>query len=1012
MFISHRPRKASADDGGHIPTLLILSLFAASGCVSLIYEVVWRRMLSLMVGGTVWATAMVLAAFMGGLALGAAVFGSRADRWNNPLAAYGWIEGMIGLCGLVFFLAAPALRALYATIAAATPGSLAASNLIKAPVVLIVLLPPTFLMGATFPVLASHYLLARRSVGRGIGELYLVNTAGAVCGALLAGFLLIRIAGVRGTNLIAISASLIIGACALVVSRKDQGVAKAGQKVIAGKSNTHTFLERSGAIGFALTASGFAALSYEVLWTRILVYLVGNSTYSFAVMLSAFLLGIAIGAALFRAIEKSLSHWAATWSVQIAIGFVSLLLLPLSNHLYDISRWLFNVAGPQPGYGFLMFRRYVLTMLVLLPTTILLGLSFPILARFYVGSTVSLGKRVGSAYALNTLGAVVGSLAAVFVLLPLLGIGGAIIATACVNMAAAIVLLLAQGGVGFGRRIVGSATVAVLFIGVAFGAGYRVDTGKWMDGESAKRGELLFYREGVSSTVAVFRAPDAREEVLMIDGISQVPTDLDSLQVFKLLGHLPFLVRPETQSVLVTAFGGGITAGAILTHPVERVDVVEICPGVLEASRLFLDKNRNALSHPRLKVFLADANEFVRWTPRRYDAIISDSTHPGAAESWVLYTQDFYRACQGRLNEGGVMCQWLPLHRLDTEDFRTILRTFQSVFPHTTLWFARGYTVLLATEQPLQLDLPRLRTLLEGNPTIAADLKSVNLDGPASILKNLMLDERAVAALASEGRIATENSSPLEFSGHRVYGSKSSPQNQMAIRQVLPPKLDGILIAAATDEDASVAVRIRADYLDGVRAFKSAAPLEALASFQRAAMVLPHDRDILIYLRWAAEENAKQYLAAGRLEARETELRQLASQLPQSAILQMAWGLSIIAQASKSDRPDDAKPGIDLLRRAVEMAPDDPYVLDIVGQACLEMRAYPVAAPLLENLSRIQPNNPAVLCNLARAYAGLGRAEQARQAVERALRIDPKHAGARALLREVKSPPAPRTTEP
>lgn len=980
---------------------LILFLFAGSGAVGLMYELLWRRMLTLMVGGSIWATSMVLAAFMGGLALGAAVLGSRADRWRNPLRAYAVMEALVGAFALLFLLAAPALREVYGAIAAQMSGGLVAANVARAPIVLVVLLPPTFLMGATFPVLARHYLHIKQSVGAGVSELYFVNTFGAVLGTVLTGFVLIRAVGVRGANLIAIVLSLAIAAVAFAVSRRTPALSLL-------PDDSHARAPDSVGLSFppvvaliALAASGFAVLSHEVLWTRVLVYVVGNSTYSFAIMLSGYLIGMALGAGIFRLLSGRIDHPKTAARIQLAAAFVGLCLIPLADRLYGLSQWFYSAAGDSPGAGFSMARQYLLTLLVLAPMTILSGMSFPILVHLFVGGSSAYGRRVGLAYGVNSLGAMAGALCAAFVLIPLLSITGAIVATAAISLVAGLMLTVANGRVSVRRRVAVAVVAAALFPALIAAYGRRIDVGHWMDGRRSRRGEELFYREGVSSTVSVFRDPKGGRKILLIDGVGQVPTDLDSLQVFKLLGHLPFFVQPETKSVLVTAFGGGITAGAVLTHPVERVDVVEICPGVLEASDLFLEENRGARSDPRLTVISTDANEYVRWCGRHYDAIISDSTHPAAAESWVLYTRDFYQACHDLLLPGGVMCQWLPIHRLQTGDLETILRTFQSVFPHTTLWFARSYTLLLGTETPLRFDPTRVQALLEANPDVAADLRIVNLDGLEAILKNLLLDEEAVAALAGEGRVATEDRSPLEFAGQRAVEKYSVPDNLLAIRDALTPSLRHTLAGTTEGIDLVAIDEVRRDYLDTVWAYKSEEPEKALAPLSRALKLLPDDRDLLTYLRWAGRERAKQYLTAGTLKEHAPELGRLAERFPDSAYLQMSCGLALIETARDPFDKNKVQQGIALLQKSVAMAPDDPDILDVVSQACLSMDAFPIAVKLLERLKKIQPDNPAILCNLARAYIGLGQNDKARAALQQVRKIDPTNSSAKDLLSKI-----------
>jgi hypothetical protein len=258
---------------------------------------------------------------------------------------------------------------------------------------------------------------------------------------------------------------------------------------------------------------------------------------------------------------------------------------------------------------------------------------------------------------------------------------------------------------------------------------------------------------------------DAGERTLRVNGAGEVPTDWASIRVFRLLGTLPMALHPDPREVLVIALGGGITLSAVERLAPQRIDCVEVVPGVVEAGPLFERFNHGVyrrLRQPPFELILDDGRNHVLRTERRYDVVISDSTHPATADSWVLYTREFYERCRSRLNPQGVFAQWVPLHGLGVPDYRTILRTVESVFPHATLWWSPGYSVVLATPTPLRLDYPRLARRI-ADPILAADLAEVGLGDPAAFVGALALDEAALAAWVGAGEINTDDRPLIGF---------------------------------------------------------------------------------------------------------------------------------------------------------------------------------------------------------------------------------------------------------
>jgi len=1021
---------------------VVLLLFAMSGAAGLMYEVVWRRMLSVVMGGSVYATAAVLSSFMGGLFLGSIVVGRWADRWKNPLLAYGIFEVFIACFALFFAHACRGLSSLERLLYPVLENHLLVLTGVKFVAGFLLLLFPTFLMGGTFPLLSKLYLGAGISLGRGIGRLYAVNTGGAVLGTVLAGFLLIRAVGAKGTNAAAMVLSGAVGLAALAFSKVVPGLPSPS---ISPPQQAERKLTRP--VGMvvltAFALSGFTALCYEVLWTRVLVFVVGNTTYSFTIMLSTFLAGLALGSHLsarFLTRGKELLTTAAV--IEVLIGVFAVAGIALTQSFLPAFHWLKGLFTTWSYVPYTLVR-YVIASIALLPAAILFGMSFPVIVAIYAGPYEKLGSDVGRAYGSNTIGAIFGSVAAVFLLVPVLGIAGAFLLTAGINVVVGFLFLWLSPAFSSRKRVLWSVCAAGVFGFVVVLVPPRIDIAKTTEGAEGRRGKLIFYREGTAGTVAVFAHPQKGLKMMEIDGNAQVPTDVDAIQAFRLLGHLPFFVHPEPKEVLVTAFGGGITTGAILSHPVKQVDAVEICPSAFEAAKFFEEENNGALKDERLRLIVADANNYVKATHRTYDAIASDATHPAAAESWVLYTREFYEACRKLLREGGVMCQWVPLHALPTSHLKIILRTFQGVFPHASLWFARGYTIMVGTPDRLVIDAERIAKFIRKDEKTFAHLRSAHLESVPAILKNLVLDEDDVRRFAGTSPTATEDNSPLAFGEKEAVGKQLVPVNVGALASAMGEGFPRVVGATEKErKEIAAAVSIRRHYLEAVRCWQEQKPVEGLGHLEKAMASGWEDADIAWYLRWLTILAFQRYRKEERAEKAVSDFRRWAGVFPRSPWTRVALGHFLMEEAREEGDAGKIEEGLSELALAAELAPGDPIVLQDVSQAFLsegkEEQAIPLlekyarimpddpenwrdlaraylrterfakAVPYMERLARLYPEDPTSWSTLAGAYMGAGRHSDARRAILRAVQLDPNNPQLRTTLRELEELPQPR----
>lgn len=755
------PRSGHPLSPEHLNALLIPVLFFFSGACGLVYEVVWARMLTVLFGTTLFAVSTVLSAFMAGLALGSFLFGRWLDRLDRPLRVFALLEFGIGLFALLFPWIVSGLGRIYGGLHL-YQDSFYVFSFIRFLLCFAVLLVPTALMGATLPVVVKFAVPRLSRLGKGVGGLYAINTLGAVAGILLVTFLLMEWLGLKGSTYIAAAVNFLIAGGAWMAGRDWVVHRERAAEEWDARPNPRPIPTVALAAvlgGFAL--SGFAALGYEVAWMRLLtVGFSANSHYEFSIILTAFLLGLALGSFICsRFLDGRQDLLSLFGGIQLLIGLLGVISIPVFATL----PWLIETAkGARTWLEFEGGVFIVSTALMLVPT-LLMGATFPLVSRIYTRRLESIGRGVGDVNAINSLGAIGGAFATGFILIPLLGTEWSIKVLAGLNLLAGLAVIGLHPSLSMRRKaVVGAAASTVLAALLAFGP---ADVLKQVSQPASPSSRLVYYEEGAAGVVTVTRAADGFRK-LRVNGGGQVPSDYASLQLFRLLGHLPLLLHPNPQNVLVVSFGGGIALGSVAQHDLRHIDCVEIVPEVMNAARQhFGEFNHHILDHLEtspVRIAIDDGRNFLFASQNPYHVITGDATHPTSADSWVLYTRDFYQLCKDRLTPDGIMAQWLPLHGLSTENYKTILRTFQSVFPHATLWLTNDYTVVLGTLQEVQLDLSFLEQKLRSEK-VRQSLEEVNLGDPFALLSCFLMDEESLRAYVGEGPLNTDNHPHVSF---------------------------------------------------------------------------------------------------------------------------------------------------------------------------------------------------------------------------------------------------------
>ena len=763
--------------------MVYLMLYAASGFFSLALQVIWQRQLLIITGGTMYSVAGIISDWMIGLAIGS-FFGGKLSR-NEKTA--GTLFCLTQILAGAYVLASPAIfhivNHLDARIFLLQQSHEALSILLRTAIVFLVLVIPVGLIGAGFPMI-SNFLGKQR-----IASLYYVNALGSVAGAFIVSFFFLEKLGVRSSATLLSIGLILLNIIVLFVTKKSAKTDSSsaltpmaeknpfGLKLPAASRNLLLML-----LPFLFFLSGFSSLSYELLYNRIILFIFKESSYySFAIILILFILGITAGSflyAIFGKKIKSISGRLAWFAlVECAIGLWHIMLPKLSVFIFT-EQLVINpkILPAHYFWGTVCYRTSVAAVLMLLPI-IAFGFLYPLVVELYVNvKNKNTSETVGFIGFFNLIGSAIGPLVTVFVLIAAFQVGGALRLVSLLNIliGAAIILFIISRKEFSNSKIKSAAFIAVpvimIFIALRTSGSFELFQYLARDVESAV---LLYYKENPFSTISVTSSAGG-VRMLSINCISEVPTDYNALRTFRLLAYLPFMVKDRAQSALTIAFGGGITFGSACQVPgLKDVRCAEICKDVLDVAGYFSDLNHAVITTNRSDVVIEDGRRYVEKSQKNYDVIICDLTHPSLSDSWVLFTQEFYASCASKLNAGGVMAQWVPIHGLPLSDYKVILRTFSNNFKEVALFFVNNYTILLGSASPITLSPHALEALLE-SPVAADDLKKTNLNTMQDIERMRLMNTVDVRNFAGQGDIATEDHSPVQFSQKRLIGVSNS----------------------------------------------------------------------------------------------------------------------------------------------------------------------------------------------------------------------------------------------
>lgn len=759
--------------------------FFVSGAAGLLYEVVWSKQLSVVLGNSLHAISTVVAAFLCGLALGAWLLGRRLTHPTEGARRYALLELGIGALGLASIMVGglldPVIGAFANLFGTGTAGFAAARFV----VVFVSLLPPTLLMGATLPVLVEHFEHAL--VGPALARLYAINTIGAVAGSLLAGFVLAPGIGLRLTIVVAAVFNAIAAAIALrfappAPARARDGAAPAGTPPAPAPDAALLPRDIRVLVGVSLAVSGFAALAFQIAWVRLFGLLLGSSVYSFSGVLGVYLTGLALGSWLVGRLLGRIGSLAGLAALQGGIALSSAAAVHFFPGLPE--RFLAIVQRAGASWWSLFGTELLLVAEVIFVPCVLLGAVFPVAARLL--SSGDGGRAVGRAYAANTLGTILGSLVAGYLLVPSLGVQGTHVAALALSCAVAVLLLVAAararalpsawaGGVLV--AVVGAPLIAWMapaWNPIEMSAGvYRPIARAWVEGvtqgvsgglvhAAMGREKLLLYREGLNGSVLVTRDTLGNNTVLRINGKADA-SDSDMLTQV-LSGLVPGALADSGARTLVIGQGSGVTLGAVLAAGAGHTDLAELEPAVIEGSRFFAEPGHDPLDDPRVHVILDDGRTVLAHARERYGLIVSEPSNPWMAGVNNLFTLDFYRLVRTRLEPGGVFAQWIQLYEISPETFRSILGAFLKVFPNGQAFVAsaRSDLILVACDRPRTLSLERLRA-----PQVESAVRRAKLLGPDALAAFWVGTFDSLHVLAAGAALNTDDHRIAEYRAPR-----------------------------------------------------------------------------------------------------------------------------------------------------------------------------------------------------------------------------------------------------
>lgn len=1025
---------------------LIYLLFFLSGATGLIYQLIWVRKLVLIFGNTTYATSSILTAFMGGLALGSYLIGKHADRIKAPLRTYGWLELGIGASAtLILFFFLPVSDGVYIWLYNLIGNQTFIFNVVRFLLSILILIIPTTLMGGTLPVISKYFIRDSTHFGQRLGRLYGFNTLGAVVGAFFTGYFLISFFGVSATLWIAIGLNLAIGLTALILDRPREtttGVVKKDKKpqrkatpVPELPAKIRAYEPRVAKLVLWLFGiAGFVSLAYEVVWTRALIFFISSTTYSFTIILTTFLVGIALGSLLVaKWIDRMprLVLWFSVFEIFIAITAVATIFLLM--HLHTFQNALIALVQPD-NWTLVSILLFLTAFLILILPTIGMGAVFPIVNRIYVENIAQIGKGVGYVYMANTIGAILGSFLSGFVLIPLLGMNATILFLALVNLGLGLVSILNE--TDFQARKMRYLTFSVAAV-VVFGLiGISTFTTRPIFLKTAGFFEtrLLDHKDTAAGTVSVLEKKDQLNiwgrnvRYLNVNGHNTAHTTFSDMVIHKMLAHLPMLLTPNPRHALVVGFGFGNTCRSFLDYPkLKSLDCVELVEYEKHTAEFFKTENEGIFEDSRFSFIENDGRNYILAARKQYDIISINSVDPKFSPT--LYTEEFYRKCLRRLNENGQLVAWLPIYGMSLEEVQSLVKSFITVFPNSSLWYNNPeHLLLLGAKGNYPIDLAQVKARME-LPEVAASLAAIHLNDPFALLATYFCGSPGLYKFSGSVPGHTDNHPLVEFS--RIPTKEMLPE----VYQELLKCRETVLLNSQNFEAFGVADTVQNQILRFETGMKN-----LMADFFTYRMfgAMPNQREtvdgaissmrkylnsetatdfgLIQYVDLVSQQNlaedkkyfetaiakaphfAKAMVLLGLEQAGRNEWPNALAFYQQALEINSQYPTAWLNAGYAQTQLQQWEPAKLAFEKLLALDPENPFAYSTLAQVHYMLNDFPKAIECMQIAIENQPEQANLYFNLGRMYQKNNQIDQARAAIQKGLEISPYDQRARQLL--------------
>ncbi|MBW8001614.1 MAG: tetratricopeptide repeat protein [Planctomycetes bacterium] len=982
-------QKAENKSSAKVMTLILVCFFF-SGMTGLIYEILWTRMIVKVIGGAPFAVSIILTVFMAGLGLGSYIASRKIDKIKHQLKLvriYGILEIAIGAYCLVLPLMLKAFEPLYAIMYNRLFEHFMLYNLLTFVGCSLLLIIPVICMGATLPILCRFYVTRLSHLASHAGRLYGLNTIGAAFGSLLCGFWLIANLGMTGTLIFAVLANVLIGLICIIASYKMTAppIIKDEQKTNDTSPDTDTaktFNSEAIAALIIFAISGFCAMSYEVIWAKLLGLIIGPTTYSFTIVLVTFITCLAMGSMFFGWLGDRVKKpiWLLLYTQIAAAIFALLISQLLGNSQFFFAKLIYH---NQNSFAVLNILKALILFTFMLPPTICLGATFPLVGKICTRSLQKVGRTIGFAYAINTIGAVLGSFCAGFILVPFIGkenglrIVFAIQIVTSLLVACWILIIKKQKGLKWATIVIPALAGLILCAyfpnwnrkALSMGRYHRFkaiqdqvkETG-WLKAlykgsdilAKEKIGKIVYYGDGIAGFTAVTRTENLLGHqfyTMLNSGKPDASSSLD-MPTQTLLAHFPMLFHKNPKTVMVLGHASGITSGETLCYPIERLDVLEISREVVKASEFFEPWNRNVLANPKTNLIIQDGRAHLKLTNREYDVIISEPSNPWMAGLATLFTEDFFKLAKNKLKPDGIFCQWLHSYQMDWNTFALIGRTVASVFENNLLVSLGHEDYLLIgfkNKKGLDINVARQNLKFVKNST--------NIVLPSPDIFYRFIGTEDLKALFGPGKLNTDNNPLLEFDAPKKMHTKDPAIRQKvdSIR-VLKPRTQRIIKAISEDIDNQI-------------------------DFAEFAFSVHYPFANMVDLSEATQEQKDRFFAIIENYCRENTIDY--SIIPDEKLKRKCRLIHIKA-----------------MEKRIDVVPDKVIMYHAIADLYRENKNFAKAESYYHKALELNPKIAALHNNMAITYHYQGKIQKAIEHYNEALRIDPDLPGARNNLNQ------------